>query len=327
MSSLGISLWVVIVPFIVAFAAGVVQGPVVIPFLRRLKASQTERSYLESHVAKNGTPTMGGVMILLAFFLGTIIYAPSHPKVIPVLVLTIGFGLIGFIDDFLKVVLRRPDGLIAWQKMLLQIIVTTVFCVYLIYYTDVNLKLMVPFSGGFSLDLGWVAVPILYFAVIGTVNGTNFTDGLDGLASSVTLIVALFFTVASILLGGELEPVSAAMMGALAAFLVFNHYPAKIFMGDTGSLALGGYVAGVAYLLQMPLFILIVGFIYLLEVVSVILQVGSFKITHGKKRIFRMAPIHHHFEKGGWSEIRIVITFTLITVVLCVLGILGLPIN
>jgi phospho-N-acetylmuramoyl-pentapeptide-transferase len=327
MSSLGISLWVVIVPFIVAFAAGVVQGPVVIPFLRRLKASQTERSYLESHVAKNGTPTMGGVMILLAFFLGTIIYAPSHPKVIPVLVLTIGFGLIGFIDDFLKVVLRRPDGLIAWQKMLLQIIVTTVFCVYLIYYTDVNLELMVPFSGGFSLDLGWVAVPILYFAVIGTVNGTNFTDGLDGLASSVTLIVALFFTVASILLGGELEPVSAAMMGALAAFLVFNHYPAKIFMGDTGSLALGGYVAGVAYLLQMPLFILIVGFIYLLEVVSVILQVGSFKITHGKKRIFRMAPIHHHFEKGGWSEIRIVITFTLITVVLCVLGILGLPIN
>jgi phospho-N-acetylmuramoyl-pentapeptide-transferase len=324
MSSLGISLWVVIVPFIVAFAAGVAQGPVVIPFLRRLKASQTERSYLESHVAKNGTPTMGGVMILLAFFLGTIIYAPSHPKVIPVLVLTIGFGLIGFIDDFLKVVLRRPDGLIAWQKMLLQIIVTTVFCVYLIYYTDVNLELMVPFSGGFSLDLGWVAVPILYFAVIGTVNGTNFTDGLDGLASSVTLIVALFFTVASILLGGELEPVSAAMMGALAAFLVFNHYPAKIFMGDTGSLALGGYVAGVAYLLQMPLFILIVGFIYLLEVVSVILQVGSFKITHGKKRIFRMAPIHHHFEKGGWSEIRIVITFTLITVVLCVLGILGL---
>ena len=324
MSSLGISLWVVIVPFIVAFAAGVVQGPVVIPFLRRLKASQTERSYLESHVAKNGTPTMGGVMILLAFFLGTIIYAPSHPKVIPVLVLTIGFGLIGFIDDFLKVVLRRPDGLIAWQKMLLQIIVTTVFCVYLIYYTDVNLELMVPFSGGFSLDLGWVAVPILYFAVIGTVNGTNFTDGLDGLASSVTLIVALFFTVASILLGGELEPVSAAMMGALAAFLVFNHYPAKIFMGDTGSLALGGYVAGVAYLLQMPLFILIVGFIYLLEVVSVILQVGSFKITHGKKRIFRMAPIHHHFEKGGWSEIRIVITFTLITVVLCVLGIIGL---
>ncbi|MCR4869590.1 MAG: phospho-N-acetylmuramoyl-pentapeptide-transferase [Lachnospiraceae bacterium] len=327
MSSLGISLWVVIVPFIVAFAAGVVQGPVVIPFLRRLKASQTERSYLESHVAKNGTPTMGGVMILLAFFLGTIIYAPSHPKVIPVLVLTIGFGLIGFIDDFLKVVLRRPDGLIAWQKMLLQIIVTTVFCVYLIYYTDVNLELMVPFSGGFSLDLGWVAVPILYFAVIGTVNGTNFTDGLDGLASSVTLVVALFFTVASILLGGELEPVSAAMMGALAAFLVFNHYPAKIFMGDTGSLALGGYVAGVAYLLQMPLFILIVGFIYLLEVVSVILQVGSFKITHGKKRIFRMAPIHHHFEKGGWSEIRIVITFTLITVVLCVLGILGLPIK
>ena len=312
------------VPFIVAFAVGVVQGPVVIPFLRRLKASQTEREYLESHVAKNGTPTMGGVMILLALFIGTVIYAPSHPKVIPVLVLSIGFGLIGFIDDFLKVVLRRSDGLIAWQKMLLQIVVTTVFCVYLKYYTNVDFTLMVPFSGGQSIDIGWLAIPILFFAVIGTVNGTNFTDGLDGLASCVTLVVALFFLVASMLLEGELEPVSAAMVGALLAFLVYNHYPAKIFMGDTGSLALGGYVAGVAYLLHMPLFILIVGFIYLLEVVSVILQVGSFKITHGKKRIFRMAPIHHHFEKGGWSEIRIVITFTLVTVVLCVLGIVGL---
>lgn len=312
------------VPFIVAFAVGVVQGPVVIPFLRRLKASQTEREYLESHVAKNGTPTMGGVMILLALFIGTVIYAPSHPKVIPVLVLSIGFGLIGFIDDFLKVVLRRSDGLIAWQKMLLQIVVTTVFCVYLKYYTNVDFTLMVPFSGGKSIDIGWLAIPILFFAVIGTVNGTNFTDGLDGLASCVTLVVALFFLVASMLLEGELEPVSAAMVGALLAFLVYNHYPAKIFMGDTGSLALGGYVAGVAYLLHMPLFILIVGFIYLLEVVSVILQVGSFKITHGKKRIFRMAPIHHHFEKGGWSEIRIVITFTLVTVVLCVLGIVGL---
>ncbi|MBQ5431724.1 MAG: phospho-N-acetylmuramoyl-pentapeptide-transferase [Lachnospiraceae bacterium] len=324
MSVLGVSIWAMFVPFIVAFAVGVVQGPVVIPFLRRLKASQTEREYLESHVAKNGTPTMGGVMILLALFIGTVIYAPSHPKVIPVLVLSIGFGLIGFIDDFLKVVLRRSDGLIAWQKMLLQIVVTTVFCVYLKYYTNVDFTLMVPFSGGKSIDIGWLAIPILFFAVIGTVNGTNFTDGLDGLASCVTLVVALFFLVASMLLEGELEPVSAAMVGALLAFLVYNHYPAKIFMGDTGSLALGGYVAGVAYLLHMPLFILIVGFIYLLEVVSVILQVGSFKITHGKKRIFRMAPIHHHFEKGGWSEIRIVITFTLVTVVLCVLGIVGL---
>ena len=324
MSGLGVSIWTILIPLIVAFAVGAALGPVVIPFLRKLKASQTEREYLESHVAKNGTPTMGGVMILVALLVGTVILAPSHHKVIPVLVLSIGFGLIGFIDDFLKVVLRRSDGLIAWQKMILQIVVTTVFCVYLIYYTNVDLKLMVPFSGGSYLDLGWVAVPILYFAVIGTVNGTNFTDGLDGLASCVTLVVALFFLVASILLGGELEPVSAAMMGALLAFLLYNHYPAKIFMGDTGSLALGGYVAGVAYLLQMPLFIIIVGFIYLLEVVSVILQVGSFKITHGKKRIFRMAPIHHHFEKGGWSEIRIVITFTLVTVVLCVLGVIGL---
>ena len=312
-----------ILPFLIAFAAGAVMGPLFIPVLRRMKASQTERAYLKSHVAKSGTPTMGGIMILAALLCGSIFFVPAYPKTVPVLFLTMGFGIIGFLDDYLKVVLRRADGLLAWQKFLLQIVVTTVFMVYLVYYTDVDLLLQLPFTGGKYVDIGWLSIPLLYFAVIGTVNGTNFTDGLDGLASCVTIVVSVFFTAASVLLGGGLEPVGLAMSGALCAFLLYNHYPAKVFMGDTGSLALGGFVAGMAYLLNLPLFIPLIGLIYMVEVLSVIIQVSYFKATGGK-RIFRMAPIHHHFEKGGWSERRIVAAFTGITIVCALLGWLAL---
>ena len=199
--------------------------------------------------------------------------------------------------------------------MLLQIVVTAVFAVYITQYSHVSLLLRLPFTGGKMWDIGWFAIPVMFFAVIGTVNGTNFTDGLDGLASTVTLVVALFFAAASIALKGGVEPMAMAMAGALMAFLCFNCHPAKVFMGDTGSLALGGFVAGMAYMLQMPLFILIIGMIYLIEVLSVMLQVGYFKLTHGK-RIFRMAPIHHHFELGGWSETKVVTIFGLVTLIL-----------
>lgn len=314
----------IIAPLIVSFAVTVLLGPVIIPWLKKLHASQTEREYLKTHVAKNGTPTMGGIMILAGLFVGAVISAAKYPKVLPVLVLAIGFGLIGFLDDFLKVALHRSDGLLAWQKMLLQIVVTTIFAVWLIKYTDVDLQIMIPFASQKLVTIPeWLAVVILYFAVLGTVNGTNFTDGLDGLASSVTIVVAVFFLLASKILGGDIEPVCAAMAGALCGFLVYNHYPAKVFMGDTGSLALGGFVAGAAYLLHMPLFILIAGFIYVIEVLSVILQVASFKISHGKKRLFKMAPIHHHFEKSGYTEKQIVVAFTLVTVLCCVIALLG----
>lgn len=315
----------IIAPLIISFAVTVLLGPVIIPWLKKLHASQTEREYLKTHVAKNGTPTMGGIMILAGLFVGAVISAAKYPKVLPVLVLAIGFGLIGFLDDFLKVALHRSDGLLAWQKMLLQIVVTTIFAVWLIKFTDVDLQIMIPFATQKLVTIPeWLAVVILYFAVLGTVNGTNFTDGLDGLASSVTIVVAVFFLLASKILGGDIEPVCAAMAGALCGFLVYNHYPAKVFMGDTGSLALGGFVAGAAYLLHMPLFILIAGFIYVIEVLSVILQVASFKISHGKKRMFKMAPIHHHFEKSGYSEKQIVTAFTLITVLCCIIGILAI---
>ena len=309
----------ILFPVLISFGIATFLGPIVIPFLRRLKVGQTEREELESHQIKTGTPTMGGLIILAAVVITSLFYISRYPKIIPILFLTVGFGVIGFLDDYLKVVLRRSDGLLAWQKMLLQIVVTTIFAVYLVRYTDVSLAMLVPFSGGQYIDLGWLAVPLLYFAVIGTVNGVNFTDGLDGLASSVTVLVAVLFTAVAVGMHSGIEPITCAVVGALLGFLLFNVYPASVFMGDTGSLALGGFVAATAYMLQMPLFILIVGLIYLVEVLSVIIQVSFFKITHGK-RIFKMAPIHHHFELSGWSETRVVAVFSIITALLCLVG-------
>ena len=313
----------IVIPVIVSFAISALLGPIVIPFLRRLKVGQTERKELESHLKKNGTPTMGGLMILASIIITSVFYVKDYPKIVPILFMTVGFGVIGFLDDYLKVVLRRSDGLLAWQKMLCQIVVTTVFAVYMGCYSDVPLTMLSPFSGGKYLALGWGAVPVLYLAVIGTVNGTNFTDGLDGLASSVTIMVATFFSVVAIGTNAGIAPITCAVVGALLGFLLFNVYPASVFMGDTGSLALGGFVVSAAYMMQMPLFIVIVGLIYLVEVLSVIIQVTYFKKTGGK-RIFRMAPIHHHFELGGWSETRVVAVFSITTAILCMIALLGL---
>ena len=314
----------VVIPVLISFAISVILGPIIIPFLRKLKMGQTERvEGVQSHLKKAGTPTMGGVIFLIATVITSLFYVRDYPKVIPVLFLTLGFGIIGFLDDYLKVVLRRSDGLLPWQKFSLQVVVTAVFTYYLVNYTDVNLAMRIPFWSDHYLNLGWLAVPVLFFAVIGTVNGVNFTDGLDGLASSVTLIVAVFFSVVSIGTKSGIEPITCAVVGGLMGFLLFNVYPAKIFMGDTGSLALGGFVAGAAYMMQMPLFILLVGLIYLVEVLSFIIQVTYFKKTHGK-RIFKMAPIHHHFELCGWSETRVVAVFSIITAVMCLIALLAL---
>ena len=313
----------IVIPVLISFAISAILGPIVIPFLKRLKVGQTERKELESHLKKNGTPTMGGLMILASIIITSLFYVKDYPRIIPILFMTVGFGVIGFLDDYLKVVLRRSDGLLPWQKMILQFIVTTVFAVYMVRYSGIELTMLIPFSGGKYLNIGWLAIPLLYFAVIGTVNGVNFTDGVDGLATSVTLIVAVFFTVVSIGTQSGIEPVTCAVIGGLMGFLLYNVYPASVFMGDTGSLALGGFVAGVAYMLQMPLFILIVGLIYLVEVLSVMIQVTYFKATHGK-RIFKMAPIHHHFELCGWSEARVVAVFTIVTAIMCLIGLLAL---
>ncbi|MBD5552538.1 MAG: phospho-N-acetylmuramoyl-pentapeptide-transferase [Lachnospiraceae bacterium] len=314
----------VILPVIISFAISALLGPVVIPFLRRLKVGQTVRDEgPQAHLKKNGTPTMGGILIMVAVVITSLLYVKDFPKIIPILFLTFGFGLIGFVDDYIKVVLKRSMGLRAWQKMLGQLVVTGIFAYYIVNYTDVSLAMKIPFWSGHYLDFGIFNIPVLFFIVIGTVNGTNFTDGLDGLASSVTVIVATFFTVVAIGTGSGIEPVTCAVVGALLGFLLFNVYPASVFMGDTGSLALGGFVAAAAYMLQMPLFIAIVGFIYLAEVLSVILQVSYFKMTGGK-RIFKMAPIHHHFELCGWSETRIVTVFSIVTAILCLIAYAGI---
>lgn len=315
----------VVIPAIIAFCISALLGPVMIPFLRRLKVGQTIRDEgPKTHLQKNGTPTMGGLIILSAITLTSIFYVRSNPSIIPVLFLTLGFGLIGFLDDYIKVVLKRSMGLRAWQKMALQIVVTTVFAYYIVEIAQIDLAMRIPFWPGHYLSFGKIGnIILLFFVVIGTVNGTNFTDGLDGLATSVTSMVATFFTVVAIGLGSGIEPITGAAVGALLGFLLFNGYPASVFMGDTGSLALGGFVAACAYTMQMPLFILIVGFIYLVEVVSVMMQVSYFKLTHGK-RIFKMAPIHHHFEMCGWKETKVVGVFSIVTAILCLIALLGL---
>ncbi|EGG80645.1 phospho-N-acetylmuramoyl-pentapeptide-transferase [Lachnospiraceae bacterium 2_1_46FAA] len=314
----------IVIPVLVAFGLSVLLGPVVIPFLRKLKMGQTERvDGVQSHLKKAGTPTMGGVIILVSVAITSVFYIGDYPKIIPILFVTLGFGLIGFLDDYLKVVMKRSDGLFPKQKMALQILVTAVFAYYMVNFTDVSLDMVIPFTNGKTWDIGWLAIPLLFIVVIGTVNGVNFTDGLDGLASSVTVLVATFFTVVAIGTKSGIEPITCAVVGALLGFLLFNVYPASVFMGDTGSLALGGFVASTAYMLQMPIFIVIVGLIYLVEVLSVMIQVTYFKKTGGK-RIFKMAPIHHHFELCGWSETRVVAVFSIITAILCLIALIAM---
>lgn len=314
----------IVVPTLISFAISVILGPVLIPFLRRLKVGQTVRDEgPQSHLKKSGTPTMGGLLILTAMTVTSLVYMKKYPDILPILFLTLGFGLIGFLDDYIKVVLKRSMGLRAWQKFGLQIIVTAVFAFYLHQYTNVGMAWRIPFMSGQYVDFGIFNIPLIFIVVLGTVNGTNFTDGLDGLATSVTILVATFFTVCAIGLNAPITPITCAAVGALLGFLLFNGYPASVFMGDTGSLALGGFVAACAYMMQLQLFLVIVGFIYVAEVASVMLQVSYFKLTGGK-RIFKMAPIHHHFELCGWKETKVVNIFSIVTAILCLIGFLAL---
>ena len=314
----------IILPILISFAISAALGPVVIPLLRRLKFGQTERDDgPKSHLKKTGTPTMGGLMILAGVILTSLIYVKDYPRIVPVLFVTAGFGIIGFLDDYIKIMLHRSEGLTPPQKMLGQFLVTGIFVFYLYNLKGGDMAMLIPFWPGHYLHLGWLAVPVAFLAIIGTVNGANFTDGLDGLASSVTLLIATFFSVVAVGTQSGLHPITCAVVGSLMGFLLFNVYPASVFMGDTGSLALGGFVAATAYMIDMPIFILIVALIYWVEILSVMIQVTYFKLSGGK-RIFRMAPIHHHFELGGWSETRVVAVFSIVTALLCLVGILAL---
>ena len=317
-----------ILAIIIAFAVSAILCPIVIPFLHKLKFGQQVREDgPQAHLKKQGTPTMGGLVFLTAVVITSLLYIRDYPRIIPVLFMTVGFGVIGFLDDYIKIVMKRSEGLNPVQKLIGQFIITGIFVYYLVCSGEVRTSMLVPFTGGFEhglyLNLGFLFIPFVFFVVLGTDNGVNFTDGLDGLCTSVTILVATFLTIISIGENSGISPITGAVVGSLLGFLLFNVYPAKVFMGDTGSLALGGFVSASAFMMQIPLFIPIIGLIYLVEVLSVIMQVSYFKATHGK-RIFRMAPIHHHFELGGWSETRVVAVFSIVTALLCLVAYLGL---
>ena len=317
-----------ILAIIIAFAISALLCPIIIPFLHKLKFGQQVRDDgPQSHLKKQGTPTMGGLIILSSIIITSLFYIPSYTKIIPVLFMTAGFGIIGFLDDYIKIILKRSEGLTPLQKLAGQIVITGIFAWYVLNSGEVGTDMLIPFTGGFEdgkfLSLGILFVPALFFVTLGTDNGVNFTDGLDGLCTSVTILVATFLTIVAIGEDMGISPITGAVVGSLLGFLLFNVYPAKVFMGDTGSLALGGFVASAAYMMRLPLFIPIIGLIYLVEVLSVIIQVTYFKKTGGK-RIFKMAPIHHHFELCGWSETRVVAVFSIVTAILCMVAYLGL---
>ncbi|MBQ8637923.1 MAG: phospho-N-acetylmuramoyl-pentapeptide-transferase [Lachnospiraceae bacterium] len=314
----------VIIAVLVSFAVSAILCPVVIPMLHRLKFGQQVRTDgPKEHLKKQGTPTMGGLIFLCAIILAALLFVGDYPQMIPVLFMTVGFGIVGFLDDYIKIVMKRSEGLNPKQKMIGQFVITAIFCYYCMTTPEIGTEIIIPFTGGKTLDISWFYIPFCFVTVLGTDNGVNFTDGLDGLCSSVTVMVATFFAVVALGTNHQVAPLCAAVVGSLMGFLLFNVHPARVFMGDTGSLALGGFVAATACVMRMPLFILLVGLVYLVEVISVMIQVTYFRKTGGK-RFFKMAPIHHHFELCGWSETRVVAVFSIVTVLLCLVAYLAL---
>ncbi|WP_026895189.1 phospho-N-acetylmuramoyl-pentapeptide-transferase [Clostridiisalibacter paucivorans] len=309
---------------LISFIITLILGPILIPILRRLKVGQSIRQEgPKTHLKKSGTPTMGGVMILGALLITTFTSGFINRDLIILIIITLAFGAIGFIDDFIKVVLKRSLGLKAYQKLIGQIIVAVILAIYQSNNTVFGTQIFVPFFDRLIVDLGILYIPFIIFVVVGTVNSVNLTDGLDGLASGVTLIVLAFFSLVSMKMGFySITIFSAALAGGCLGFLKYNAYPAKVFMGDTGSLALGGAVATIAVMLNLPLIIPIVGGIYFMEALSVIIQVVWFKTTG--KRVFKMSPLHHHYELMGWKETKVVTSFWFATVFLCLIGVYGL---
>lgn len=319
------SLIIAFIAFIVASACGIF----LIPLLHRLKFGQEIREEGPKwHQKKSGTPTMGGFIFIIALVVavvcGVLVYGVGNDKntvmgIAAITLAALGFGAIGFIDDYIKVILKRNLGLRAAQKFALQIIVSLGFSVWMVSSGIIGTDVAIPFTG-ITLKLHYgLYIPLIILVMTAATNSVNLTDGLDGLAACITVVVGIFYWIASSM--AEATPVvifSSALVGGLAGFLIYNKYPAKVFMGDTGSLFLGGAVSAMAIYMKNPLLLLIVGFAYVMETLSVIIQVVWFKKTG--KRIFKMSPIHHHFEMCGWSEVKIVTVFSLITAVLCILG-------
>ncbi|MCL1863912.1 MAG: phospho-N-acetylmuramoyl-pentapeptide-transferase [Defluviitaleaceae bacterium] len=308
---------------LISFIANLALCPMMIPSLVKLKFGQYIRDDgPASHRKKSGTPTMGGIMIIISFLLGALVFMRENPHAIAVVGVTMAFGLIGFLDDFLKIVKKQNLGLRAYQKLAGQIVVSVGFFMYWRTLDGFTSEILIPFFPALSFDVGVLFPVFVVFIFLSATNGANLTDGLDGLAAGVTALIAVFFMFSAWMLDSPVLPVTGAAVGSLLGFLLFNSHPARVFMGDTGSLALGGFVAAVALMLNMPLFLVIVAVIYVAETLSVIIQVGYFKMTGGK-RFFKMAPIHHTFELY-WPETKVVAFFYIITAMACLLGYLAL---
>jgi len=313
----------ILISAVISFALTGILGYLLLPVLRALKVGQSIREVGPTwHNYKAGTPMMGGLMFIFAAILCLLgnIGSMTDYTVFYVLILSLCFGFVGFLDDFAKLKKKQNEGLTSLQKAMLQMAVSALF-LYAMYKTgSISSTLYIPF-----FDVSFHIHPIAYiffamFVMVGCVNAVNLTDGVDGLSSSVTIPVMVFFTMASVALGKyELALLPASLVGGLIAYLFYNWHPAKVFMGDTGSLFLGGVVCAMSFALDMPLVLILVGFVYICETLSVILQVGYFKLTHGK-RLFKMAPIHHHFEKCGWKEEKVVLVFAAVSALMCLVA-------
>ena len=313
----------VILSVLPCFLIGVLAGKYIIPMLRAMKAGQSIREVGPKwHNSKAGTPAMGGLVFIFTALVGTVGGGLAFGQWTSALVFAFAliFGAIGFLDDFFKVKKKQNLGLTALQKLLLQLAASALYLFVLYRTGHMTASLWVPFTKILWQIPIWVYNPFAIFVIVGCVNAVNLTDGIDGLATGVTMPVMIFFLVTAIAMKkAELAIFPAALLGGLGGFLVYNFHPAKAFMGDTGSLFLGGAVCGLAFALDMPLILILVGLVYIVETVSVILQVGYFKLTHGK-RIFKMTPIHHHFEMCGWSEVKIWVVFVSVSVVMCLVA-------
>ena len=325
MSKLSFQIKILLVSFVVA----VVLGLIILPILKKLKISQEERSEgPKSHLSKKGTPTMGGIISIVAIILLTVatglLYAKNGEievvkRLIPLLFAAVGFGIVGFIDDFKKMVLKNTEGLKPSYKMLGLLIIAVCFVIYILNVLNIGSDIYIPIIKTYVNIPVWIYIPFAILVMLATTNAVNLTDGIDGLATSVTTIIIACLSVIGVIFNvREVIIFGSIVCGCNLAFLLFNLHPAKVFMGDTGSLMLGGVIAGMALMLKMPLLLILIALIPVIETLSVMIQVTYFKKTG--KRVFKMTPIHHHFELSGWSENKVVTVFSLITLVLCIVG-------
>lgn len=312
-----------IIYFFVAFILTAIIGKITIPILKKCKVGQNEREDgPRSHLRKQGTPTMGGIIMIVSIIILSIVAGAFYgfKQILPVCLASIGFGIVGFVDDFKKLVLKNTEGLNPKLKMFGLLMISTIYTVYLTNYAQIGTEILIPFTE-YTLNLPiWLFIPFTILVMLGATNAVNLTDGIDGLVATILAIITGTLSVISFNLGApEISIFASIVAGSCIGFLIYNVYKAKVFMGDTGSLLLGGVISSIAIYIRNPFILIIIAIVPIIETISVILQVLSFRFTG--KRMFRMAPLHHHFELSGWRENKVVVIFSLITLVFCIIGV------